>query len=97
VGNPQFGGIPPAGDTLSAAAQGYQAQLANQASQNALAGNIIGALGSIGGAFIGGPAGAMAGGAAGRAISDENAKEVTGPGERELEDFLHSAEGSARL
>jgi hypothetical protein len=88
VGQQQFGSTPGSTaspqqtpDVLGAANQQYQAQAQAAASQNQMTGNIIGgALGAAGGLAK---------------LSDERTKDVVGSGDSQLEDFLHSAEGSA--
>ncbi len=86
VGQQQFGSTPgsTAGqgvgvDYMGAGRQQFADQLAADAQKNSWAGNLTSMVGNVAG-------GAMK-------MSDERAKEVTGSGEPELEEFLRSAEG----
>jgi hypothetical protein len=88
VGQQQFGSTPGSTasqaqtpDVMGAAQQQYQTAQQAAASQNAMVGNIVGGIGNT----VGGVA----------KLSDERTKDITGSGESQLEDFLHSAEGNA--
>ncbi len=63
-------------DYSGAGQQQYQAAQAQQAASNAATGQILGAVGSIGGMMMGGPAGAAIGGSLGGAMSDRRVKKM---------------------